>query len=809
MAHRALWAAVCSLAWPAGAQPGPATAAAPAAAASAPAGAASGPAARPGSVQFEAGSVRGRLEQDTVMEGSVVLRRDHLSLSADRIEYSGPSGLARARGDVRVQQRGDVYTGTYVQVDVNQFEGFILDPTFRFERTQAGGRARRIDFLGQSRVSAEGASYTSCPAPQEGETEDDLPWEMTTRHIRLNFEENEGVAEAAVVRFYGVPILAAPVLTFPVTDERKSGWLPPSLALSSTRGAELAVPYYWNIAPNLDSTLTPGLSSRRGPELTTEVRYLQPRWAGETTLYSLPNDQVAGVDRWAADWTHEGHLPADTHYDWQVQRVSDDEFWKDGLHDVASLTPRLLSGSAQVRRRGAVTLGGMNLGRTLWYGRVQHWQVLQDTDTASNFDAPYQREPQVGLLYEGEGAGFEWSANSELNRFTHEDSQFLQGTRAHLLASLARPFGDSGWRLTPRVALNAAAYDVDRPLETGRRRAQRAIGTFSLDSAWTFERPATWRGRAVTQTLEPRLLFLRTPLREQAALPNFDSAPLDFNATTVFSGNAFSGVDRVSDAHQLTAGLTTRLIDAETGAESARFGIAQRYLLRDQFVTPDGVPLTRRFSDILLLGSTTALQHWTLDGTVQYSPEIDRVMRSISSVRYSPGPFRTVNATYRLQRGINEPEDGSGVVQDSDQVTLGNEQIELGWQWPMTGLQRLWRSSTGSERCGGALYSVGRVDYNLRDKRVTDAILGLEYDSGCWVGRIVAQRQSTALDQATTKLSVQLELVGLSRLALGSNPLRLLKDNIPGYQMLRDDARPQAAPESPAATPSSSPSSAP
>lgn len=737
---------------------------------------------------FEADAVRGRLNQDTVLQGHVVLRRDPLSLAADRIEYSATNGVARARGDVRLQQRGDVYTGSFMQVDLDRFEGFVLDPTYQFERTRAGGRAQRIDFLGNNQVSVTAATYTSCPAPEPGAEDRDLPWELSTKHLRMNFDANEGVAENAVVRFYGVPILAAPVLSFPITGERKSGWLPPSADLSNTHGLKVEVPYYWNIAPDLDATLTPGVSTRRGGALGTELRYLQPRWSGEAQLFSMPDDRVAERSRWAGHWVHEGHLPLDTHYDWQWSRVSDNDFWKDGLRDADALTPRLLPAFAQLQRRGTVTLGGADLGRTLWYARVQHWQSLQDP--AASFDPPYRREPQVGLRYDGERSGFEWSVTSELNRFVHESSETdltkVQGVRAHVLASVARPFGDSGWRITPRLSVNAAGYDLDRPLADGRTRAKRAVGTFSLDSAWSFERDAVWRGRAVTQTLEPRLLYVRTPFVDQSALPNFDSAGIDFNATSVFSDNVFSGVDRVSDAHQITAGLTTRLIDATTGAETGRFGIAQRYLLRDQIITPDGVPLMRQFSDILLLGSTTAAEHWTLDGSLQYSPEIDRLERTIASVRYSPGKFRTVNATYRLLRG-------------------SNEQVEMGWQWPVADrLQSLWRSRSSDSRCGGSLYSVGRVDYNLRDKRITDSILGFEYDSGCWIGRLVAQRQSTGVSEATNKVSVQLELVGLSRLALGSNPLRLLKDNIPGYQLLRDDTK-----ASPAAAPGSSPSSSP
>lgn len=752
----------------------------------APAAAASTPAVAP-PLTFEADSVRGRLNQDTVLQGHVVLRRDPLSLAADRIEYSAANSLARARGDVRLQQRGDVYTGTFMQVDLDRFEGFVLDPTYHFERTRAGGHAQRIDFLGDNKVSVTAATYTSCPAPEPGTEDRDLPWELSTKHLRMDLAANEGVAENAVVRFYGVPILAAPVLSFPITSERKSGWLPPSADLSNTHGLKVVVPYYWNIAPNLDATLTPGVSTRRGGALSTELRYLQPRWRGEAELFSMPDDRVAERSRWAGHSVQEGHLPLDTHYDWQWSRVSDNNFWKDGLRDSDALTPRLLPAFAQVQRRGTVTLGGLDLGRTLWYARVQRWQSLQDPE--ASFDPPYRREPQVGLRYDGERSGFEWSVTSELNRFVHEngdtDPTKVQGVRAHVLASVARPFGDRGWMITPRLSVNAAGYDVDRPLADGRTRAKRAVGTFSLDSAWSFERDAVWRGRAVTQTLEPRLLYVRTPFHDQQALPNFDSAGIDFNATSVFSENAFSGVDRVSDAQQITAGLTTRIIDAATGAETGRFGIAQRYLLRDQLITPDRVPLTRQFSDILLLGSTTAAEHWTLDGSLQYSPEIDRLERTIASVRYSPGKFRTVNATYRLLRG-------------------SNEQVEMGWQWPADWLQGLWRTRSSDSSCGGSLYSVGRVDYNLRDKRITDSILGFEYDSGCWVGRVVAQRQSTGASNATTKVSVQLELVGLSRLAVGSNPLRLLKDNIPGYQLLRDDTK-----VSPAAAPGSSPSSSP
>ncbi|MGZ5715033.1 MAG: LPS assembly protein LptD, partial [Caldimonas sp.] len=175
----------------------------------------------------------------------------------------------------------------------------------------------------------------------------------------------------------------------------------------------------------------------------------------------------------------------------------------------------------------------------------------------------------------------------------------------------------------------------------------------------------------------------------------------------------------------------------------------------------------QRFSDVLVLGSTSLVPDWNFDAQVQYNADSRRIERSIAGFRYSPGPYRTVNLNYRLSRGLSE-------------------QVELGWQWPVYGPARGGeRAGSGGAGCGGTLYSVGRVNYSTRDSRLTDSILGLEYDAGCWIGRFVVERLSTGRSEATTRLLVQLELVGLSR--LGSNPLHVLKDNIPGYQLLRDE----------------------
>ena len=709
---------------------------------------------------LRARELHGRPDLDAEAVGDVEFRRGSIVIRADRLSYDQAEDLARATGNVVVSRDGNVFFGPELQLRVERFEGYFLSPTYRFARTGAGGKATRIDFLDDQRAAALDATYSSC-TPDDPEP----AWILKASRIEIDNETNEGIAHSAVLRFYGVPILASPVLSFPLNDERKSGFLPPSIGLDSRSGVQAAIPYYWNIAPNHDATFTVSDSLRRGPGLDSEFRYLEPRYAGEADFKLLPHDSSAGRSRYALRISHEGFLPYDVFAQAKVLRVSDDDYWKDFPGELRTPTPRLLQTDLQLNRP---------FGDWSTYARVQRWQVLQTTDATTRIDpSPYERLPQIGARYTAPWkGGFDVSFEGEFNRFSNPDDTYLAprqtGVRLHALGSLSRPFYSPGWTLVPKLSFNAASYAVDLPLSDGRRSASRVIPTLSVDSAWTLERETSLFGRAVRQTLEPRLFYVNTPYRRQDELPNFDAAGKDFNFDSIFTENAFSGIDRVSDSHQLTAGVTSRVLDPETGAEALRLGIMQRYRFRDQRVTPDGPPLTTRFSDLLVLGSTSLLRDWNFDAPAQFNTDLHRIERSITGFRYSPGPFRTVNLNYRLSRGLSE-------------------QVELGWQWPVYGRPR---SSDGADRsgggagCGGTLYSVGRVNYSTRDSRLIDSIVGLEYDAGCWIGRLVVERLSTGRSEATTRLLLQLELVGLSR--IGSSPLSVLKDNIPGYQLLRD-----------------------
>lgn len=707
---------------------------------------------------LRADTLRVRTDIDAVAEGDVEFRRAGTVIRAQRLSYDSAADLAVARGQVLVGRDGVSYSGPELQLHVQRFQGFFLQPVFEFESLGSGGRAARIDFLDSARVRAEQAIYTSCPR-------DDLlvpDWLLRTDRVKLDFDANEGVAEGAVLQFLGVPILALPVLSFPLTDDRKSGWLPPSIGLDSRSGFETGVPFYWNIAPNRDATITPIVMTRRGLAIASEFRYLEARHAGRLQLHLLPYDSSTGSARNAWDIHTDGRLGAGLRYRVQAQRVSDDDYWKDFPHLVPATSPRLLSQDVNVERE-INTVAGLVTA----YARLQHWQVLQSSAIEDLIVSPYQRSPQLGLrLAPAMPWGLRGMLETEVNRFTRPDgsasTDLPTGWRMHALGQVSRPFNWPGAWVTPKLALNGASYRTDQAGLSATRQS-RLIPTASLDTGLLLERATTWFGRPQRQTLEPRLLYVNTPYRDQAGLPIYDTAERDFNAVSIYAESLFTGIDRVSDAHQVTMGFTTRLVDAGTGAETLRLGLAQRTRLRDQRVVISGDALTQRFSDVLVEGSTSVYKPWTLEAALQYNPDLQRIERSIVGARFQPGPFRTLSAGYRLARNLSE-------------------QVEMGWQWPV--YRGTARPIGASDGCGGTLYAVGRLNYSLRDARMTDSIAGVEYDTGCWIGRVVAERLSTGRAEATTRLLLQLELSGLSR--LGSNPLQVLKDNIPGYRLLRE-----------------------
>lgn len=720
----------------------------------------------------EGDRIRGRTDVDTVIEGDAQLRRGDTVIRADKLEYNTPNDKARATGNVRINKAGNVFEGPLLELEVDAFEGFFNEPRYRFLQNDAYGQADRIDFLDQDRSIIRNATYTTCqrkPGPSW------MPdWILRASTIRLDQEEDVGVATGAVLSFKGLPILPVPALSFPLSDRRKSGVLPPTVGLDNVSGFETTLPYYWNIAPNRDATFYPTLMTKRGIDFGSEFRYLEPAYNGVLRANVLPGDRLRDRTRWGYTVEHAHALNGGRYgagsLSLNINRVSDDDYWRDFSHNSASLTQRLLSGD------GLVSWGRGNFSLL---ARAQKWQTLQDP--TSPILPPYDRAPQLQLRHASNDlwGGLESTVEADYSRF---DRTILPAVataygafasqpnaqRSYTLAQVSRPWQAPGWFVIPKAQVHLTHYSFDAPLANGSTREDRALPTFSLDSGLVFERSTSYFGRPFLQTLEPRAFYVYTPYRDQSHLPLYDTGANDFNFATIYTENAFGGHDRIADNNLLTLGATTRLLDPDTGAEAARFGVAQRVRFKDQRVTvPGQAPVSERLSDILFGASANLVPQWSVDTTIQYNLKSSESIRSTTGVRYNPGPYRVLSAAYRRQRGLSE-------------------QVDIGWQWPLNGL---WGQGDGKAEPGmglgeGRWYSVGRLNFSLKDKRLVEGLLGLEYDAGCWLGRVVLERFQAGTDKSNKRILFQLEFVGFTR--LGSNALQTLKDNIPRYQYLRE-----------------------
>ncbi len=674
--------------------------------------------------------ITGRTELDTVIEGAAELRRADTVIRADRIDYYQPDDLARARGNVRINRAGDIYEGPQLELKVEAFEGFFNAPRYRFLKTGGWGQASRIDFLDEDHAVISNATYTTC-VREPGDN--GVPaWQLTADKLEIDNQDESGLARHAVLRFYSVPVLAFPVLSFPLSDKRKSGLLPPTLGVDSVSGTTVTLPWYWNIAPNRDATFSPTYMGRRGTDLGAEFRYLEPQYRGQLRTNYMPDDQLRRRDRWAFGLQHQdalqrAGLPAGTSLKLDLNRVSDDDYWRDFTRNTGSLTSRLLSNDATLGwARGPVSL----------QVRTLKWQTLQDPTAL--ITPPYDRLPQLAARYSANRLPGGLVAGVEAD-YTHFRSQAsLTGQpnaeRSFVAAQLSRPWLTPGIFLTPKLQLHTRAYQFDAPLADGRRSAHVTVPTFSLDSGLVLERETGLFGRDLVQTLEPRAFYVRTPYVAQNFLPKYDTGGTDFNFATIFTENAFNGNDRIADNNLLTLGVTTRLLDAGSSAELARLGVAQRLRLSDQRITLNATDpaVVERLSDLLVGGGVNWTRAWATDGTLQYNPKTGRSERATLGARYNPSPYRVVTAAYRLQR-------------------LQSEQVDFGWQWPLNDLwgDRGQDLGAGRGQGGGRWYSVGRINYSMKDRRVVDAILGAEYDGCCYIGRIVLEPQQTGINSST------------------------------------------------------------
>jgi LPS-assembly protein len=664
--------------------------------------------------------------------GAVEISQPPQRMLADEATYNGLTGEIDARGNLfyeRPQLRLESAGGT---MNLNTYEGSLQDVEFRLPEQGARGVAQSIQSTGKTSARLTDASYTTCPPGSQD-------WSLDAAQIDLHQDTGLGEARDAKLELGGVPVLYLPYLAFPLGTQRQSGFLAPSLGYSDSSGVSISTPYYFNLAPNYDATLTPRILSDRGLMLGGELRFLTEEQQGTLQGEVLPQDygRDDGGTRGALYLKSSGVFAERWTTDVDVNYVSDSKYLTD-LGNNLDMTSK-----SELERRGDLVYHGDDWS---FLTRVQGFQTVDQTILPE--DRPYSRLPQALFTLDRPlpiDVPVSVHLDTEYVNFSKDHS--VQGQRVDVYPSLSvdlsRPWG----YLRSKLGLRDTIYSLDGQAAGASGDPQRTLPVASLDTGLTFERSLQLAGQAYTQTLEPRLFYLYVPRRTQDDLPVFDTSERDLTFDALFQENRFNGADRIGDANQLSVGLSSRTLQASDGTERLRLGIGQIYYFEDRLVQLPNTPTdSSSASPIVATALARIAPKWTLAGDLQWDPDTHQTESGGARIQYRDDENRILNLAYRVRRDQSEHSDISA-------------------RWPL----------------GTKTHLVARWDYSWQYNRTIEAFGGIEYNSCCWVLRAVARDWTTDLQQGTSNLGVflQLELKGLG--SLGSSVDDLLQHGILGY----------------------------
>ena len=666
---------------------------------------------------------------DTILEGNVQVLQGDRELRANHAHYDPTHSAFDLQGSVEYTDSLMHVTGSGGNYTQNEGADFSA-AQFELRQPAARGSADAMHLAPDGKIRLERVRFTTCP-------KEDPVWQLRANEIILDTHARVGTARDTKVDFKGVPVLYLPWLSFPLSNDRKSGFLFPTLGNSSTSGLQIAVPYYWNIAPNVDATIEPTEYQKRGLDLGGEVRFLTHAQHGDFAFDFLPDDRLrGGEDRSHVKLQEVAELPDDFRLTINAENVSDREYFQDFSQGTTGTSTAFLERTALVSYRDE----NWRLS-----GQMQQFQTIDVLLAAAN--KPYAQVPRLvadGNFAYGAAEQLQYGFHSELVDFTRATGE--KGWRFDLLPAVSLDFSSPGYFVRPGIAWRFTQYALTDTLPGTPTSPSRALPTASFDTGLLFERDA---GGSRLLTLEPRILYVYTSYRAQDELPVFDTALPDLNLVELFRTNRYVGADRVGDADQVSVGATSRLLDAKDGTQFLAATLGEIYYLKTpRVLLQDELPETGGTSNMVAQLALTAYKHWSANLDLEWDPRNFAGERTEISVQYRPAPTQVLNLTYRVQR-------------ESNQL----KQIEGSGAWP---IGKKWN-----------LYS--RVVYSLDDDKLLDRFAGFEYASCCFRVRFVGRRFLNAPNGSQeTGVYVQLELTGLA--SVGSAADALLIEAIPGYR---------------------------
>ena len=675
-------------------------------------------------ILIEGDSLESILDRKLRASGNALISKGNQSITADFIEYDQISEELYAKGQITITTPDLELKGSELEMSLAENTGSIANGSFvaninentpsRFNK-ELRGTATKIFLEGEDKKKLENAKVTTCDAGQN-------EWFITSDETIIDQSSGNIKAKHATLTLKGVPIMYSPYVDFSTTSQRKSGWLLPTAGSTTTSGFETSIPYYFNLSPTHDATLTSRYMEKRGLQFDGEFRYLSKNYKGTSQIQYLNKDRDADIDnRYLLDIKHQHNFGNGFSGTVEYEKVksNDNNYFADMSTSIAVTSQVSLRQTAHLDYKK--TDDSSDIKGSL---KVQEFQNLTSA-------SPYELKPSFNLSYKKD-----WEDKADQSLFLQTGADFsydqfdtgnnaakniATGSRIASTPSVSFPMEASFGFLKPKMIANLRHYDLD---DASTSQKSLAIPTVSLDSGLYLDRPFKLSGYNFTQTLEPRIFYTYTPYEDQSDIPYFDTSLNELNTTTIFQENQFSGKDRVMDTNAITTALTTRVID-DSGYDWMLLTMGQRFYLSDRKVLEEDRYANSSYkgdkSDFLVGAQANLTKSLKITSDYEYNFSEDTTNKFTAAARFRPEPGKVLNASYRM---VLNPSSGKYDV----------KQYLLSGQWPL---------SSGWS-------ALASYNYDIYERQDIESMVGAEYDAGCWSAQMMFHRLQLATSETST-----------------------------------------------------------
>lgn len=729
-------------------------------------------------VTITADSSKGTYPDNATFTGNVDINQGNSRLQADEVQLhqKQPEGAAEpvrtvdALGNVHYDDNQVILKGPKAWSNLNTKDTNVWKGDYQMVGRQGRGDADLMKQRGENRYTIlENGSFTSC-----------LPGSNTWSVVgsEVIHDREEQVAEIWNARFKlgPVPVFYSPYLQLPVGDKRRSGFLIPNAKYSTSNYFEFYLPYYWNIAPNMDATITPHYIHKRGNVMwENEFRYLTQAGAGLMELDYLPSDKVfqdehpteGDKHRWLYYWRHAGVMDQVWRFNVDYTKVSDPYYFNDFDSKYGSST------DGYATQKFSVGYAIQNFNATV---STKQFQVFSSQSTST-----YGAEPQLDVnWYQNDVGPFDTRVYAQAVHFVNTNSDMPEATRIHLEPTINLPWSNDWASLNTEAKLMATHYqqkNVDNYNATNNTDLQesvnRTLPQFKMDGKLIFERDMGLLADGYTQTLEPRMQYLYVPYRDQSKIQNYDSSFLQSDYSGLFRDRTYGGLDRIASANQLTTGVTTRVYD-DAAVERFNVSVGQIYYFTESRTGDDNINWEKdnKTGSLVWAGDTywRMTDRWGLRGGLQYDTRLDNVATSSTAIEYRRDEDRMVQLTYRYA----SPEYIQATLPNyatREQYKDGISQVGGAASWPIADRWSI----------------VGAYYFDTNTHKPADQMVGLQYNSCCYALRVGYERKLNGWDTTNNQskydnvIGFNVELRGLSS-NYGLGTQQMLRSNILPYR---------------------------